>query len=82
VEFCHKHNVVDSAAAAADRRFGIRVTLPPGDTLARLIGDDWERLHWYPSENARDAAFERMAERHGYYRRTDNPTQVLEKIVR
>jgi hypothetical protein len=47
-----------------------------------LLGEDWEKLHWYASEAERDAAYEQMAERHGYYRRTDNPTQVLEKIVR
>ena len=62
--------------------FGIRVTLPPGDTFQRLLGEDWEKLHWYASEVERDAAYEQMAERHGYYRRTDNPTQVLEKIKR
>jgi hypothetical protein len=39
-------------------------------------------LHWYPTEAERDAAFERMALRHGYYRTTDNPTQVLEKLAR
>lgn len=82
MDFCHKHNLVDPETAGAERRFGIRVTLPRGDTLARLLGDDWEMLHWYASETERDAAFEQMAERHGYYRQTDNPTQVLEKIVR
>jgi hypothetical protein len=73
---------VDQEAAGAEKRFGIRVTLPPGDTLQRLVGDDWEMLHWYASEEERDAAFDNMVERHGYYRDTDNPTQVLEKIVR
>ncbi len=58
------------------------MTLPPGDTLRKVLGDDWEKLHWYPSESQRDAAFEQMAIRHGYYRKTDTPTQVLEKIVR
>ena len=29
-----------------------------------------------------DAAFDKMAVRHGYYRKTDNPTQVLEKVQR
>jgi hypothetical protein len=63
-------------------RFGIRVTLPPGDTFQRLLGHDWETLHWYRSESERDVAYAQMAERHGYYRRTDNPTQVLEKVSR
>lgn len=82
MDFCHAHNLVDPSTAGAERRFGIRVTLPPGDTLRKVLGDRWERLHWYPTEGERDAAFDRMAARHGYYRRTDTPTQVLEKILR
>ena len=80
--FCHRHNLVDPQHAGAPREFGIRVSLPQGDTLRNLLGDDWERLHWYPSAGERDAAFARMAHRHGYYRATDNPTQVLEKVER
>ena len=60
LEFCHQHNLVDPETAGAERRFGIRVTLPPADTLRKILGDDWERLHWYPTEEERDAAFENM----------------------
>jgi hypothetical protein len=82
VEFCHQHNLVDPATAGQKRSFGIRVTLPATDTLRKVLGDDWERLLWYPSATERDAAFEKMAQRHGYYRDSDTPTQVLEKITR
>lgn len=82
VEFCHQHNLVRPETAGAERRHGIRVTLPPGDTLRKVVGDDWERLSWYPSEVERDRAFENMATRHGYYRKSDSPTQILEKIIR
>ena len=82
MDYCHQHNLVDPDTADRERHFGIRVTLPPGDTLRNVLGDDWERLHWYPTEAERDQAFESMAERHGYYRKTDSPTQILEKIVR
>lgn len=82
MSYCHRHNLVDKSRAEAERPFGIRVTLPAGDTFTSLLGDDWERLHWYRTEAERDAAFERMAARHGYYRKTDNPTQILEKIRR
>ncbi len=82
MDFCHQHTLVDPAAAGGERKFGIRVTLPPGDSLRKVLGDDWERLHWFPTEAERDAAFDRMAERHGYYRDTDAPTQVLEKLSR
>jgi len=82
VNYCHQHNLVDPDTASAERRFGIRVTLPATDTMRKVLGDDWEQLHWYSSERERDLAYADMATRHGYYRDTDTPTQVLEKIVR
>ena len=30
--YCHRHNLVDKTQAGADRRYGIRVRLPEGDT--------------------------------------------------
>ena len=80
--FCHRHNLVDSTSADAEQRYGIRVTLPSGDTLRNIIGDDWERVHWFADAAERDRAFDAMAQRHGYYRKSDTPTQVLEKIER
>jgi hypothetical protein len=82
MDYCHQHNLVDASVAGVDRPWGIRVTLPAGDTMRKILGDDWEKLHWYPTEAERDLAFDRMAQRHGYYRKTDAPSQVLEKIVR
>ena len=82
VPYCHQHNLVEPERADAERKFGIRVSLPPGDTFSRVLGDDWETLHWYRSEEERNEAFQKMAVRHGYYRKTDSPTQVLEKLVR
>lgn len=82
MDYCHQHNLVEPSVAGRDRPFGIRVTLPATDTLRKVLGDDWERLHWYATEEERDEAFEQMAIRHGYYRTTDAPTQVLEKIRR
>jgi len=80
--FCHQHNLVNPDRADSEKRFGIRVSLPANDTFSKILGDDWECIHWYTSEYERDSAFENMATRHGYYRTTDSPTQVLEKIVR
>lgn len=82
VDYCHQHNLVDPHTAGAERRFGIRVTLPANDTLRKLLGDNWERLHWFATRRERDAALDGMAIRHGYYRNSDSPTQVLEKIDR
>lgn len=80
--YCHQHNLVEPELADAERKFGIRVSLPQGDTFSRVLGADWETLHWYRSAAERDEAFAQMAVRHGYYRKTDSPTQVLEKLVR
>ena len=60
----------------------IRVSLPPDDTFNRLLGEGWERVHWYATEEERDRAYNNMARRHGYYRKTDTPTQILEKLIR
>lgn len=82
MDYCHQHNLVEPEMAGRECTFGIRVTLPPGDTMRKILGEDWERLHWFPTEAERDAAIVSMATRHGYYRKTDTPTQILEKISR
>lgn len=82
MNYCHQHNLVDPSIAGAERRYGIRVTLPPGDTMRKILGEEWEKLHWYRSEAERDHAFEKMATRHGFYRDTDSPSQTLEKLLR
>ncbi len=80
--YCHRHNLIRKDRANVGRQFGIRVTLPASDTFSRMLGDDWENLHWFATEEERDNAFDSMSMRHGYYRNTDTPTQELEKIVR
>ncbi|MGB5332192.1 MAG: hypothetical protein WBM80_03655 [Woeseiaceae bacterium] len=82
MDYCHQHNLVDPTTAGRTRSYGIRVSLPAGDTLRNVVGNNWEQLHWYATEAERDSAFEEMAIRHGYYRKTDSPTQVLERISR
>ena len=82
MDYYHSHNLVEPEKAGVERRFGIRVTLPDTDTLRNILGDDWERLHWFPTESERNAAFTEMATRHGYSRNSDTPTQILEKIAR
>ncbi len=82
MDYCHQHNLVDQSVAGQNRTFGIRVSLPANDTLRNILGEDWEQSHWYPTEAERNSAYEKMAIRHGYYRNTDSPTQVLEKIER
>ena len=82
MDYCHLHNLVEPEKAGVERRFGIKVSLPPGDTFRTLLGEDWDKVHWYSTESERDSAYDAMSVRHGYYRQTDTPTQVLIKIVR
>ncbi len=82
MNYCHQHNLVSPDTAGKGRSFGIRVSLPDGDTMKKILGDKWEQLLWFASEKDRDAAYADMGTRHGYNRNTDTPTQVLEKITR
>ena len=63
-------------------RFGIRITLLPGDTMSatHLLGPDFEAFRWYGSREERDEAFDAMRRHPGYYRSGDTPTQVLSKV--
>lgn len=85
MDYVHLHNVVRRDrinGENGEKRYGIRITMPAGDPFRRLLGEDWENFHWYGTEEERDREFERMSVRHGYYRHRDNPSQVLEKVLR
>jgi len=64
------------------KRYGIRATLPAGDTMraAHLLGDDFESYRWFDTAEKRDAAYEIMAKQLYNYRKGDVVTQVLEKV--
>jgi hypothetical protein len=80
MDICHSHNLLKPLDQP--KPFGIRVRLRPTDTFARLLGADWERLHWYETREERDRALEEMASEHLYSRRGDRPTPVYEAIER
>lgn len=61
--------------------FGICVSLRPRDPFTRLVGSDWQKLHWFATESERDLAFEDMSRRHPYSRRGDQPAVLFEKIA-
>ncbi|MCP5153678.1 MAG: hypothetical protein H6983_05910 [Ectothiorhodospiraceae bacterium] len=67
-----------------EKKFGIRVTLPAGDPMAapHLLGPGWESFRWYDSAEARDHALAEMQRRVVYYRRGDQPSQILEQVER
>jgi hypothetical protein len=62
------------------RPYGIRVSLPPGDPFRKLLGPEWQRLHWYPTPAERDAAMAEMSRRHEYSRAGDKPALIFQKI--
>lgn len=80
MDICHAHNL--SSPPAASKPFGIRVSLAAGDSFARLLGKDWERLHWYATAEERDRALRDMAGEHLYSRRGDRPTLRFEAVER
>lgn len=76
---CHEHNLRSPPPSA--RPWGIRVSLPPGDPFVRLVGADWQQLHWFATAGERDAALADMASRHLYSRRGDEPSVRFDKIA-
>ena len=68
--------------AAAVCPFGIRVKLRRGDPMGLLLGGDWQKLHWYPTAQQRDAALTDMSRRHEYSRIGDEPAMAFEKVER
>ena len=78
MHICHQHNLLKPLDVP--KPFGIRVSLPPGDTFTRLLGSAWEQFHWYASREERDRALDDMASVHLYSRRGDRPTVVFEAV--
>jgi len=78
MEICHAHNL--NKPLDVVKPYGIRVSLPPTDTFARLLGTGWERHHWFATREERDAALAEMASEHVYSRNGDKPTVVFETV--
>ena len=79
MSICNAHNL---SRPLSEKPFGIRLSLPPGDTLARLLGQDWEAFRWYETESQRDRALAEIRGKHAYARPGDFPTYVYEKVTR
>jgi hypothetical protein len=80
MEIVHPHNLIKPLDR--EKRYGIRASLPPGDTFARLLGADWEQYHWFATRDERDRALEDMASEHLYSRRGDRPAVIYEPVER
>ena len=71
------HNL--RAERSDSKPFGLRAALKPGDPLAKLLGPDWNRVHWFATAALRDAAMADMIRKHEYSRPGDAPALVLSK---
>ena len=76
MEICHANNL--NRTSGDTRPYGIRVSLPAGDTFAHLLGADWERFHWFATAQERDRTLDDMAGEHLYSRRGDRPRMIFE----
>jgi hypothetical protein len=74
----HAHNL--NQPLDVPTPYGIRVSLRPTDTFARLLGTSWQRHHWYATRGERDRALADMAREHLYSREGDRPTVVFEPV--
>lgn len=77
---CHEHNL--NRPREAEKPYGIRVSLPPGESFTMLLGRDWKTYHWYATAEDRDRALDDMAREHLYSRRGDRPTLRFDPVER
>ena len=80
MDICHAHNL--SKDLGREKRFGIRVALPAGDSMLGVIGADWNREHWFASAAERDRALQEMRREHLYSRQGDRPRLVFTTLER
>lgn len=78
MSICHPHNL--TGPLAADKRFGIKVSLRSNDPFRNLVGDSWTREHWFASAHERDDALAGMSQKYIYFRPGDKPTLLFSKI--
>ncbi len=81
MNICHRHNLV-SNKNDEPKSFGIRLTLTAQDTFRSVLGENWEKFHWFSSESIRDARLEDMQRQHEYSRAGDRPTEIFAKVRR
>ena len=77
---CHEHNL--RSPLPERRPFGIRVKLKSGDPFRNLVGDDWSKEHWYPTQQERDQALAEMSQKYIYFRPGDQPALQFEVVNR
>ena len=77
---CHEHNL--RAPLPDSRRYGIRVRMRRSDPLRSLLGENWQKEHWFATAAERDRALADMSSHYVYFRPGDAPTMEYEKLER
>lgn len=67
-------------ALPESRRYGLRLRARRNDPFRNLVGDDWQKEHWFATRQERDAAVTEMSGRYLYFRPGDAPTLDFDKI--
>jgi hypothetical protein len=62
------------------RPYGVRVSLRTNDPFRKVLGPDWQRVHWFRSAEERDAALAEMSRKHEFSRPQDSPALVFTKV--
>jgi hypothetical protein len=75
---CQAHNLREPLPEK--RPYGIRVRLRKGDPFRNLLGEEWEKQHWFATRAERDRALEEMSGRYVYFRPGDEPTLDFETV--
>ena len=61
MNFCHPHNS-NRDHKSQNKKYGIKIMLPPGDCLGQLLGHDWSKQKWFETKEMRDAMYEKAVE--------------------
>lgn len=67
-------------ALPESRPYGLRLRARRNDPFRNLVGDDWQKEHWFATRQERDAALTEMSGRYLYFRPGDAPTLDFDKI--
>jgi hypothetical protein len=81
MDICHSHNR-RAGLRAGPKTFGLRLSLPEGDTMSSVLGDGWHTFEWFRSDEERARRIAELTAQFTYYRKGDRPTYVIEKVDR
>jgi hypothetical protein len=76
---CQPHNL-RRPVNHGPKPYGVRVSLRAGDPFRKIMGAEWNKMHWFATPGERDAAIAEMSRKHDYSRPGDKPALVFEKV--